>query len=332
MKVLIVKTSSLGDVIHSLPALTDAVKVLPGISFDWVVEESFQEIPRWHSHVQRVIPMAWRRWRKDLLKALRDKEMQGFYKTLRLAHYDKIIDAQGLMKSAVITLLAKGPSYGLDFASARENFASFLYKNRYKVVFEQHAVVRMRQLFAQVLDYPCPKTPADYGISQNFITQTQRDSQRLLFFHGTTWEGKKWPEAYWQALAKYCVDAGFFIDLPWGNEEEKQRAEHIASVSPQISVLPKLPLKDLAQLLMNSRAVVAVDTGLGHLAAALGVCTLSLYGPTDPTQIGACGANQFHLTPEHSHSLLDLPPERVWRELQDILSDSTVLVRQQSLC
>lgn len=319
MKILIVKTSSLGDVIHLLPALTDAAAVYPDIKFDWVVEEGFQEIPRWHSHVNRVIPIAWRRWRKNLGQAWRQKQLQEFSKSLRSEHYDKIIDAQGLMKSAVVACLAKGLRCGLDFTSARENFASLLYQRRYSVVFEQHAVIRMRQLLAKVLDYPVSHTQANYGIHQHFIANGEANPQRLIFFHGTTWETKKWPEAYWQSLAKYCVDAGFSIALPWGNEEERQRAENIATVSPQIEVLPKLPLKDLALLLTNSAAAVAVDTGLGHLAAALNVPTLSLYGPTDPEQIGTCGDNQYHLRPARSQSLLELPPEQVWENLQGIV-------------
>lgn len=322
MKILIVKTSSLGDVIHMLPALSDAVAAYPNLKFDWVVEEGFQEIPGWHSHVERVIPIAWRRWRKNLGQSWRDGQLQSFNKALRAEQYDKIIDAQGLMKSAVVACLAKGLRCGLDFTSARENFAALLYQRRYSVVFQQHAVTRMRKLLAAVLDYPLPDTQANYGIHRHFAANADFNPRRLVFFHGTTWETKKWPEAYWQSLAKYCVDAGFSIALPWGNEEERLRAENIATVSPQIEVLAKLPLKDLAALLTNSAAAVAVDTGLGHLAAALNVPTLSLYGPTDPEQIGTCGDNQYHLRPAHSQSLLELPPEQVWEKLRGIIKNN----------
>ena len=241
---------------------------------------------------------------------------------LRAERYDYIvIDAQGLVKSAIISRLAKGLSCGLDFASARETLAALLYQRRHAVAFQQHAVVRARKLFAAVLNYTLPADVANYAIRNHFAAQTQTytDKRQLLFFHWNNMEPKKWPENYWKALANYCVNAGWKIALPWGNSEEKQRAENIAQVSSSIEVLPKLSLHELALLSLQSRAAVAVDTGLGHLAAALSVPTLSLYGPTDPQQIGACGEEQYHLRPAFSQSMQDLSPEQVWEELQKIL-------------
>lgn len=322
MKILIVKTSSLGDIIHTLPALTDAAHFMPEIHFDWVAEKSFAQIPAWHPKVNKVIPVSWRRWRKHLLTYWQKGELQSFYHDLRSTTYDKIIDAQGLVKSAIMAKMAKGEHCGLDFESARETLAACFYQKRYQVIFRQHAVVRTRQLFAKVLGYDVPEGMPDYGILHHFPQPTVKHLKDIIFFHGTTWETKKWPEAYWIKLAQYCVASGFRVLLPWGNEEEHQRAQHIFAAEKGAEVLPKLSLGELAELLTQSTAAVAVDTGLGHLAAALNVPTLSLYGPTHPEQIGACGENQFHLSAPGEVGkgvLAELLPDVVWEQFQAIL-------------
>lgn len=318
MKVLIVKTSSLGDVIHALPALSDAKARLPNVEFHWLVEAGFQEIPQWHSAVTRVIPMTWRRWRKNLYFYWKNRELRNFFQQLRQEKYDLIIDAQGLFKSAMFALIAKGPIVGLNYKSAREPLVSFLYKKSFEANWQQHAVMRNRELLAKALGYDLPKTPPNYAISENFLNQgIIKNNRQLMFIHGTTRDSKKWPEEYWKKLALFCVESGFNIILPWGNTEEKHRADAIATVSSKnIRVLVKSSLYELAELMMQTQAIVAVDTGLAHLAAALNIPCLTLYGPTDPNEIGTYGLNQSHLRPEHSHALPDLNPELVWQQLQ----------------
>lgn len=317
MKILIVKTSSLGDVIHTLPALTDAIRHIPNLHFDWVVEENFAEIPPWHPNVEQVLPVAWRRWRKNLPDAWRQRQLQQFYKNLRQKNYDLIIDAQGLFKSALMARMAKGLHCGLDYHSAREPLASLLYQRRFNVAFEQHAVTRVRQLFAHVLNYPCPKDKPDYAIHKHFSVNNTDTQKNILFIHGTTWTTKEWPEAYWTALANRCVKAGWHVQIPWGNAIEKSRAERIAESASQITVLPKSSLSELAHLLLQAKAAVAVDTGIGHLAAALSVPTISLYGPTDPMKIGAYGDYQVHL--RKTDNIADLSVDDVWEKLSGIL-------------
>jgi heptosyltransferase-1 len=313
MKILVVKTTSLGDVIHTLPALTDAARHYPDIRFDWVVEEGFAEIPKWHPCVNQVIPVAWRRWRKNLLQAWRAKQLQEFYAALRGTQYDKVIDAQSLLKSALIARSAKGIHYGLDYYSARESLASLLYQQHCTVIFEQHAVTRARQLFAQALGYVNPTDKPDYAIRAHFDLANNHERKNILFAHGTTWETKEWPESSWIDLAKQCTSSGLYVQIPWGNENEKARAERIAASNASIEVLPKTSLLTLAHLLLQAKGVIAVDTGIGHLAAALSVPTVSLYGPTDPAQIGACGDNQIHLR-KTSH-MADVSVNAVWEAL-----------------
>lgn len=295
MRVLIIKTSSMGDIIHTLPALTDAGKYYPYIQFDWVVEENFKEIPHWHPLVDRVIPVAIRRWRKSIFKKNTWREIHIFCQTVRQEKYDVIIDAQGLLKSAWIGTIAKGLSSGLNFASARESFSSLFYRKKIAIEKKQHAIHRVRQLFQKVLNYPLLTDIPDYGLNRQQFIKEKMLKPYCVFLHGTTWTTKHWPEKYWKELAKKLTTAGYEIKLPWGTEKEKERAHYIAANSPQIDILPKLTLQEMASVLAGASFIVAVDTGLGHLAAALNVPTISLYGPTNPLLTGTLGASQQHL-------------------------------------
>jgi len=327
VRVLLIKTSSLGDVVHTLPALTDAQRAIPGIQFDWVVEEGFAEIPAWHPAVAQVIPVAIRRWRKNLWQTLRSGEWRRFKARLRETRYDLVIDAQGLLKSAWLTRYVKAPVAGLDRDSAREPLASRFYDRRYAVPRDQHALERVRQLFAQALGYELPQGIGDYGLDRTQLA-TSGEEPYLLFLHGTTWPSKHWPEAYWRELAERMSAFGWAIRLPWGNAEEKARAERIAEGIAGASVLPRLNLGGVAKVVAGARACVAVDTGLGHLAAALDVPSISLYGPTLPGRVGAYGRSQVHLCASGPDAgkgdrvkpcFDDLLPERVASELKALL-------------
>ncbi|MEN5038094.1 lipopolysaccharide heptosyltransferase I [Pseudomonas sp. TWI929] len=293
MRVLIIKTSSLGDVIHTLPALTDAAHAIPGIRFDWVVEEGFAEIPSWHPAVDQVIPVAIRRWRKNLWQTIKSGEWKAFKKRVREHKYDLVIDAQGLVKSAWLTRLVKAPVAGLDRYSAREGLASRFYDRRLSVATGQHAVERVRQLFAMALAYDLPEGIGNYGLDLERL-QLPPAAPYVVFLHGTTWATKHWPEAYWRELAERMGRRKLEVRLPWGNPAEKERAERIAQGLNNCQVLPKLNLVGVARVLAAAKACVAVDTGLGHLAAALDVPTISLFGPTNPGLTGAYGRTQIH--------------------------------------
>ncbi|MGB1270960.1 MAG: lipopolysaccharide heptosyltransferase I [Endozoicomonas sp.] len=330
-KVLVVKTSSMGDVIHTLPALTDAARAIPGIRFDWVVEESFAEIPTWHPAVDRVITVAIRRWRKSLLQAWKSGEWQRFKKLMGAQSYDAVIDAQGLIKSAFLARKAKGPRYGPDKHSAREPFASHFYHHPQAVSWNQHAVERVRQLFALSLGYSLPDGPGHFQLEkQPFRKDLVKETPYIVFIHSTTWPTKHWPESYWCKLAQYASESGYSVVLPWGNEVEKARAEKIAGAAKNARVLPRLSLAEVSGVISQARAAVAVDTGLGHLTAALEVPAVSLYGPTSPDKVGTYGIGQKHLTlkqcPEGEYAATDpelfapMTPEFVWKNLEECLS------------
>ena len=312
MRILLIKTSSLGDVIHTLPAVTDAARALPGIRFDWVVEEAFAEIPAWHPAVEQVIPVALRRWRKHPFARATRAEWKAFRATLDAAPYDFVLDAQGLIKSAWLAVKAHAPVHGLDFRSAREPLASLAYAHRHTVPWGRHAVRRVRELFAAVLGYPLPEDAvgeddganhadaATYGLDRARMGESDAANDaatapRLIFLHGTTWPTKHWPENHWRELARLATGAGWDVRLPWGSEIEHERAQRIAKNLTGAHVLPRLPLAGLASELLAATACVAVDSGLGHLAAALDVPTLSLFGPTNPGFTGAWGHRQRRL-------------------------------------
>ncbi len=294
MRVLIVKTSSLGDLIHTLPAVTDAAKHVPGIRFDWVAEEAFSEIPSWHPAVDHVIPIAIRRWRRNWSLAWAKRNIQKSFAGLRDRHYDRVIDAQGLVKSAIVTHLARGKRYGMTRRSCREPLASIAYEKRFCIAKGKHAINRVRELFARVFDYRFA-VEIDYGLNrENF--EFSKHKPYLVFLHGSSWPSKLWPQKQWIELAALVEKAGFRIFLVWGDANEKERAREIASSCNLATVLPKIDITQIAGLLSGAEGVVGVDTGLSHLAAALDVPGVTLYLATDPNLTGTWGRRQTCLT------------------------------------
>jgi len=301
-----------------------------------VVEEGFSQMPAWHPAVNRVIPSAMRRWRQSWIKTWLSGEWRRFIEDLRLNEYDAVIDAQGLIKSGLITRKALGPKHGLDRLSAREPIASRFYDQTYRVDKDQHAISRTRQLFSQILGYAIDDMPLQYGLSIAADTGVEKNS--LLFLHGTTWSSKRWPLSFWQQLAQRVIKSGYQVLLPAGNAEERQFAETLASESEAISVLPEKSLSEIAGLVKAVAGVVSVDTGLAHLAAALEVPTVALYGATNAQLTGILGAKQQSLQapidcspclqrtcPKLSDKVAAAPctdrihADEVWRKLQEKL-------------
>lgn len=286
-RILLVKTSSLGDVLHNLPVVSDIVRHYPGAQIDWVVEESFAALPRLHPAVRNIIPVAVRRWRRNLLKSDTWREVGLFRNRLAAQHYDQAIDTQGLFKSALLMRNAHALRCGFDRNSAREPLAASLYQRTFAVAPGQHAVERNRQLVAQALGYMLDE-PADYGILPPEIERPVwlLNGAYAVLLHATSRDEKLWDEANWIALGHRLHQKNICCVLPWGNEAERARSQRLAAAIPAAIVPPRLSLNEAAALLGDAQAVVGVDTGLAHLAAALGVPTVGVYTATDPVLTG----------------------------------------------
>ncbi len=290
-RILLVKTSSMGDVVHNLPILADINAHVAEASFHWVVEEAFAEIPLMHPLVSSVIPVATRRWRKRLFLPRIWAEIHDCRQQIRQTPYDYIIDSQGLIKSAILTRWAQGPVYGMDRTSARESFAARFYQHRFHIATGRHAVARNRELAARVFGYDLPGATPDYGINIecHLDTDLKLPDRFVVCLHGTSRESKLWPEQYWQDLAARLDGYGIQVVLPWGSTDEQQRANRLQSQISGALVLPRVGLKSLACVFRQAQAVVGVDTGLVHLATALGCPTVALFLDSSPRLTGVLG-------------------------------------------
>jgi heptosyltransferase-1 len=282
MRILLIKTSSLGDVVHNLPVVTDLRARFPAADIDWVVEEAFADIPRLHPGVGQVIPVAVRRWRRSLLNLQTWREIGSLRKRLGEARYDIAIDTQGLLKSALIARLAPTRRCGYAADSAREPLASRFYDARFEVAKTLHAVERNRRLAAMAGGYTSNGAP-DYGIT---VPSAPTPGPTAVLLTATSRDDKLWPEDRWVALGCELQARGLYCQFPAGNSLERERAERIASRIPQANLLPPSGLGELAGHLCAARIVVGVDTGLVHLAAALGRPTLALFAASDPALTG----------------------------------------------
>lgn len=279
--ILFVKTSSLGDVVHNCPAVSDAARAFPGAAIDWVVEEPFAGLAAMHPAVRRVIPVAVRRWRSSLLKSSTWSEIAAWRRNLRAERYDVVVDTQSLFKSALIASQAQGKRHGLDRASAREVLAPMFYDVRHSVPRGQHAVERNRQLAAKALGYS--PTHLDYGLR---IPGASRSAYVVLLTM-TSRDDKLWPDERWIQLARELRMPAM---LPWGSEPERERAQRIASAIGGTTMPRRLGIDELASLFVGASTVIGLDTGLTHFAAALGVPTVGLYCGSDPALTGIYGA------------------------------------------
>ena len=293
MHLLLVKTSSLGDVIHNLPVVSDLRRAFPEATIDWCVEESFAEIPRLHPDVSDVIPVAIRRWRKSIGNAQTWKQIAAFRRRIGATRYDAILDTQGLIKSGLIGRLAHGTRYGYATEVARERLAARFYDKTFVIPPNAHAVLRNRWLGAAAFDYPVD-FPLDYGVTTPEIELPWLTAERhAVLLTATSRDDKLWSESHWIALGQALQKRGLSPVLPSGNPVERARAERVAAEIPGAVVAPRLTLRELAALLGRSTIAFGVDTGLAHLATALRVPTIALYVTTDPALTGVLGSGFF---------------------------------------
>ena len=283
--VLFIKTSSLGDVIHHMPAVVDARKAHPGTAFTWLVEEAFAPLVRLHPAVGHVIPVAWRRWRKSLYAPRTVGEIAASLRAVRERYFDDIVDTQGLLRSALIARAARGRRHGYDSSSIRERLASAFYDKLYGVSRDLHAVERNRILSGLALGYS-PRGAPDFGLDRARFSGAA--SRYGLLLHATARPEKLWPQEHWITLGKRLAP-NIELRLPWGTDLERARSEHIAAAVPGARVAERMPLDRIVELIAGAQFVVGVDTGLLHLAAALGVPLVAVFTGSRPGLTGPVG-------------------------------------------
>ena len=285
-KILFIKTSSLGDVIHNMPAVTEAQARVPDARIAWVVEEAYVPLVRLHPAVTDVIPVAARRWRQAPFSPVTWRDIGARRRAIGVETYDAVIDTQGLLRTGILSRSAKGRRHGYDRRSIREPLASMFYDVRHAVSRELHAIERNRLLTGLALDY-VSDGPPNYGLDRERLREGNRPY--AVFLHGTARPEKEWAPANWIALGKLLGARGIDLVLPWGNEREHARAAHLAANIPKGRVADAMPLDRMARLIAGAQFVVGVDTGLLHLAASLGVPLFAIFAGSRPELTGPIG-------------------------------------------
>lgn len=306
MRILLVKLSSMGDVIHNLPVVSDIAHAFPHAAIDWVTESAYVELVKLHPRVRKALPINLRTLKKQWWKPERWSQLAAHRAALSAQEYDAIIDTQGLVKSAIVAAWANGERYGMSSGSAREPLAAKFYQHRFHIAKNEHAVMRNRQLAAAALGYRL-NVETDYGLIGKSLGSPRPEwlpndngsshaaHRYIVFLHATSRPDKQWPTAQWIALGKKLQALGFILVLPWGSATEKQTSDSLAALlahSIQPIVPPAMALTKAATMLAGAAAVVGVDTGLAHLAVALGRPTVGLYMTTSPHLTGLFGAKR----------------------------------------
>ena len=283
-RVLVIRPSSLGDIVHALPIVHDLHRHQPGIEIDWVVEEPFVALVRMNRGVRRVIPVALRRWRRHALAPATWREIGTFRRDLARERYDAIIDLQEQLKGALIAWFARGPVHGPDRLSVREPAATLFYRHSYRINPQQHLIDRCRHLAGKALGY-APSGPPRFELHAPPL-RDPLPAPYAVFVHATSRGDKLWPEPHWIALLAHYARLGLTAVLPWGSAAEAARSRRLAAAVSGAIVPSRRGLPELAAMLARAALVVGVDTGLTHLAAALGSPTIALFVATDPRLAG----------------------------------------------
>jgi len=286
--ILVVRPSSLGDIVHALSIVADIRANRPELSIDWVAERGFTGLLEMHPGIRRIVPIGMRQWRRRAFAGATWREIATFRDALRRDEYAAVLDLQEQVKGAVIARMARGVRHGPDRASIREPIATLLHDVHHAIDRDQHFVVRCRQLAAASLGYRVEGPPRFGLVAPAPGPGSVPERPFVVCFHGTSRADKLWPDADWRRLVETFAAAGFPVVLPWGSDDERARSERYGAgiTGAIVPAPPRLSLPGLAALLARSELAVGVDTGLVHLAAALGTPTVSLFVATDPKRCG----------------------------------------------
>jgi heptosyltransferase-1 len=278
---LLVRLSSLGDVLHTFPAATDIRRERPDAVLHWAVEEAYVPLVRLHPGVSRIVPVALRRWRREILRKSSWRELGALRAELGRSRFDAILDTQGLLKSAIVAKMARGPVHGFGPRTAREPLAARFYDFRYEFAPADHKVERYREVAARALGY-ARAAPPDYGIEPPPRPAFAPGGPYCVLLHSTARAAKLWSEDAWRDLGRALEAKGVRCVLPWGSETEQSRSQRIAEGLAGALVPPRMTIDEAAGLIGGAKAVVGVDTGLMHLAAALRVPVVGVFCDSEP--------------------------------------------------
>ena len=324
LRVLVVKLSSLGDVVHTLPAAMDIQANLPNTQIDWVVEPSFAPIVKACAAVHRVIACDLRHWRKNIWSQATRLAWRAFLAELHQERYDAIIDLQGLTKSALVSWLARTSHKGKRYAMANATDGS-AYERPTRWVADMaidleqhiHALTRGRVVCASALKYEVPPT-LRYGL--NAGQSIHNDKKTVVFVHGTSRADKEWPLANWHELGLRLSNAGYQIVLPHGNEEERLRSVAMVEMIPNALVWPRMSIDNLMQAMAPTAGVIGVDSGLSHIAVALNLPHVQIYNFDTAWRTGPIGSVNEKT---RQRSVVDFPTpsvDAVWSLWQECIA------------
>ena len=301
-RVLVVKMSSMGDIIHTFPAISDLKCQLPEARVDWVVESGFADLAQAHPGVHHVIPISLRRWVKQRdVAAVR--EIIAWRRQLSSMVYDVVIDPQGLLKSSWVGSLPLAKEvHGFDKTSCREPLATWSYTHTHRISKDLHAVQRSRALFAAALGYDIPQAMS-FGLRNPELSRSRNLAALII---GASWESKVWPDSHWTHTAKLALSAGYEVEVIWGDPSERQRALKIQTSLPSVKVSPaRLSVIEVSKILARATVAIGLDTGFSHLSSALETPTVAIYGPTAPNRSGLAGQNDTTLS---ANTTINCPP------------------------
>lgn len=337
-KILLVKLSSLGDVLHNLPIVWDLRARLPESQIDWVVEEGYVHLlapllsREGFKGIDRIIPFGLRRWKKNFFSLSTWKAFFSFRKELQETTYDVLIETQGLLKSALVCSLAKKSSNAVTAGLANatefsgyEPLARLFYSQSVQVPTQCHAVDRSRWVMCSALDWPLlerSSAPQFYpkefvgGIAQTTVEGLK--SPYVLCFHSTAREAKRWSNSNWIALGKELTSRGYQVVFPWGNAAERAVSKSLAAQISGAFVPPAFSIEEAFSVIAGAKLTVGVDTGLTHLAAALDKPTIEIY----------CDSPRWKTEGYWSGNICNLGDMQSPPSVQEVLNASIKLLQQ----
>jgi len=328
MKIAIVKLSAMGDIIHAMVALQFIKKANPSIKIDWIVEEGFAKILEGNPHIDNILPVN--------LKAIKKDKKQffaqiGTVKKYANNKYDLVIDAQGLLKSAIVAKFLGKNRAGFSKNSIREGLASYLYKQKIEIAYDANTIDRNAKVMSAPLGIEI--TPTMIREKESFLFYQEDDvvkhlsdeKKNIIFIIGSTWESRNYPKEKFVKIANALEEN---ILIAWGSDAEKEDAMWMESQSPWVRVLPKMNLNGLKAIIGKSDLLIGNDTGPTHMAWGMNVPSITIFGPTPTNRVydtpinkvitSSSKVNHYKLN-KNDFSIREIDPEAITVMAKELL-------------